>query len=199
MWDNNRWMFTLKTPVLEFKHGGTSRDYSALIKVSGLVRYAVWQFECIQITNSNDDQTPTWTTYIQGYIELTGKTSLRSMQELLPGAHFDVCLGYQSQCIDFCMKEKARVSGPWCCGEPRDSGSPASYARAQNNYNPNFHALFFPFQNPLSEEEADDSELNRVPLSECEWLEPGHLDREYLNEDLAPLEPRQPSYRDGNN
>lgn len=85
------WLFTLNNPDFP----------SADLPPHPDEQYVIWQEEKVA------------TSHLQGYVELTKKTTLAAMKRWLPSAHFEARKGTPEQAREYCRKEESRVLGPW--------------------------------------------------------------------------------------
>lgn len=67
------------------------------------LKYMVFQLE----------QGANGTVHYQGYAEFSKQYSLKQLQVILPGGHFETRRGTAQQAADYCKKEESRVEGPW--------------------------------------------------------------------------------------
>lgn len=64
------------------------------------------------------------THHLQGYVEFASKKSLRQMQDMVPGAHYEPRAGTAEQAATYCKKEESRLSGPYEYGRISQQGMP---------------------------------------------------------------------------
>lgn len=89
------WCFTLNNPLDEID---LTQDDNIL--------YAIYQLELSE----------SGTYHYQGYIMLEKKKRLSYLQDLIPGAHFEVSRGTPEQARAYCSKEDTRVAPPYEIG-----------------------------------------------------------------------------------
>ncbi len=95
------WVFTLNNP-------GGPLDFDPFDRI----RYAIYQRE----SGARN------TEHYQGYIELSSPATLRFMQRVIPGAHFERRRGTRQQARDYARKEETRIGtvvefGTWTGGQ----------------------------------------------------------------------------------
>lgn len=80
------------------------------------VRYSICQLEYAvrEGTGFNDAGNLHW----QMYLELHKPQRLSFMRSLLPGAHWEIRMGSQSDAIAYCSKQETRIDGPFETGVP---------------------------------------------------------------------------------
>lgn len=106
------WLFTLNNPPAEY-----SIDWS---RHGELIRYAIYQREVGAETH---------TPHLQGYVELYQPRRLRTMRNIIEGAHWEPRRGTRDQARDYCRKEDTRVPGT----EPIEFGNWASGGQGVRN------------------------------------------------------------------
>lgn len=63
------------------------------------------------------------TEHFQGYCEFENPVRLATLQDCIPGAHWEVRRGTAQQAREYCMKEDTRVEGPFEWGTPSAQGA----------------------------------------------------------------------------
>lgn len=84
------WCFTQNNPVA---------PHNTLLTISGEIRYAIWQLECVT------------TQHLQGYVQFNSPKCLGFVTMLVPHAHWEVARGSFEDNHKYCSKRESRVEG----------------------------------------------------------------------------------------